>query len=226
MIKIIHTATIASLLLAPVSTIAQTTNAPAARPQAQPEEIYIPAGTQLVVSNNSKVTTKGGAIDEGDRFYLSTVYDVLIDGIVAIPAGSAVTAEVTWKTGKAVFGKSGKFDFEMRHVDVGGQRIPLTGKFRQEGSGNTAATVGAVVATFAVGAGFFITGKSGELPAGRQFEITTAVGASVRNRNYVEVEQNSNSQAGVQEMRVKCLALGFEDGSENFQQCILELIRQ
>lgn len=147
------------------------------------KEVYVPAGTKLVVSNNSLVTTKGGRAAVGDRFYLTTVYDVVVDDAVVIPKGSAVVAEITWKTGKAVFGKSGKFDFEMRHVDVKGQLIPVSGKFRREGSGNTVATIGAVVATMALGGGLFITGKSGELKPGEQFEIVTASGVAVRVKN-------------------------------------------
>lgn len=228
MFSLVNSLAVVGLVLAPVSVMAQTSDMPVAPSQAQPKEIYIPSGTKIIVSNNSSVTTKSGAIDKGDRFFLTTVYDVLVDGLVAIPAGSAVTAEVTWKTGKGVFGKSGKFDFEMRHVDVGGQLIPLIGKFRQEGDGNTAATAGAVLltATTAFIGGLFVTGKSADLPAGRQFEITTAVGATVKNLKYVEVQAATPSQNKIGEMRSTCLALGFKEGSEKYQDCILGLIRQ
>ncbi|MDA0819798.1 MAG: hypothetical protein O2879_06035 [Proteobacteria bacterium] len=93
-------------------------------------------------------------------------------------------AEITWRTGKGIFGKSGKFDFEVRHADVRGQLIPLAGKFRQEGAGSTAATSGVAIAGMATGVGvvggFFITGKSGELLPGQQFEVTTASGMSIK----------------------------------------------
>ncbi len=155
--------------------------------EAQQKELYVPAGTPLVVSNNTRITTKSHQIEVGDRFYLTTVYDVTVDGIVAIPRGSAVMAQVTWRTGKGIFGKSGKFDFEMRHVDVRGQLIPLAGKFRQKGSGNTAATTGVAIAGMATGVGivggFFITGKSAEILPGQQFEIITASGAAIKNYN-------------------------------------------
>ncbi|EMD81794.1 hypothetical protein C725_2842 [Pacificimonas flava] len=36
-------------------------------------------------------------------------------------------------TGKGMFGKSGKMDVEIRYIEVDGNRIPVVGKFRQEG---------------------------------------------------------------------------------------------
>ena len=176
------------LIIATVSTAqfesSAQTNSAAPPKAAQQKELYVSAGTPLVVSNNTRITTKSHQIEVGDRFYLTTVYDVVVDGIVAIPKGSAVVAQVTWRTGKGIFGKSGKFDFEMRHVDVRGQLIPLAGKFRQKGSGNTAATSGVAIAGLATGVGiiggFFITGKSAEILPGQQFEIITASGAAIK----------------------------------------------
>jgi hypothetical protein len=38
---------------------------------------------------------------------------------------------MVWKTGKGAFGKSGKMDIEIKYLEMGGQRVPLIGKFRQ-----------------------------------------------------------------------------------------------
>jgi hypothetical protein len=57
-----------------------------------------------------------------------------------IPRGTPAMGEVTWRTGKGAFGKSGKLEFSLRYIDLGGQHIPVTGDFRQEGEGNTLAT--------------------------------------------------------------------------------------
>ena len=79
--------------------------------------------------------------------------------------------EVTWLTSKGAFGKSGKMDIALRYVEVNNRRIPLTGTYRQEGEGNTVATVGGVIAAGVFAA--FITGKSGVIPQGRELMART-----------------------------------------------------
>lgn len=75
-------------------------------------------------------------------------------------------------TNKGMSGKSGKFEIEITHVEVGGRRIPLEGTFRQEGEGNTVATIGAVAVVPV--AGFFVTGRSGRMPSGSELTVYTA----------------------------------------------------
>lgn len=49
--------------------------------------------------------------------------------------------------------------------------MPLVGHFRQEGRGNTGATVGAVVAVGVFSA--FVTGRSAVIEQGREFRVYT-----------------------------------------------------
>jgi hypothetical protein len=63
-------------------------------------------------------------------------------------------------------------EIELRHIDLNGRRIPITGKYRQEGEGNTVATVASVVLVAPV-VGFFINGHSAIIPAGRQLTART-----------------------------------------------------
>ncbi len=104
--------------------------------------------------------------DAGDTFGLTVLEDVRVGDTVVIPSGTPATAEITWRTGKGAFGKSGKLEFAMRSVELDGQSIPVTGSFRQEGEGNTVAT-GVGVLAIGVFAGF-ITGKRARLPVGRE----------------------------------------------------------
>ncbi|MDQ0249218.1 hypothetical protein J2W22_001265 [Sphingomonas kyeonggiensis] len=104
-------------------------------------------------------------------FDLTVSHDVMLSGFVVIPKGTLARGEVTWRTGRAVFGKSGKMDIELRFIDLNGRRIPLTGKYRQEGEGNTLAAVGAIVLTAPL---LVVTGKSARIPAGREFKAHTA----------------------------------------------------
>lgn len=170
----------------PTAPAASDMTAPApllvAPPQAT-QQLVLPANTEVVMAMNEDLTTKGGKIEAGSMFALTVVSDVKIGNVTVIPRGARGTGEVTWKTGKAVFGKSGKMDVELRSVEVGGRRIEVEGKYRQEGEGSTIAAVGAV---FVAAPLLFITGKSARIPEGREliartkYDIPVAVADSAR----------------------------------------------
>ncbi len=130
---------------------------------AQPE-YSIPANTEITLRMNEELHTQRN--DEGDTFNLSVVHDVRLGDYIVIPAGTRAVGEITWMTGRGMFGKSGKMDIQMRYIDLNGRRIPVEGEFRQEGEGNTVATVAGVVLIPV--AGLFITGRSGVIPEGRE----------------------------------------------------------
>ena len=136
----------------------------------QQASAFLPANTEVNLRLNEEINTKQN--EQGDTIILSVTHDVMLGDYVVIPQGSRAVGEITWMTGKGMFGKSGKFDLELRYVEVDGQRIPLAGKFRQEGNGNTVATVGAVVLVPV--AGFLVTGKSGSMPRGKELTVYTA----------------------------------------------------
>lgn len=135
-------------------------------------QVVLPSNTEVMLSMNEELTTKGGRIETGHRFGLTLTHDVTIGNYVVIPRGTPAFGEVTWKTGKGAFGKSGKMEIELRYLDLNGRRIPVTGKYRQEGEGNTVATVGGVLLA-GVFAGF-VTGKSARIPQGRELKAFTA----------------------------------------------------
>lgn len=133
-------------------------------------QITLPPNTEVVVTPNDTLNTK--SIKVGDKFHIATVFDVMQDGIVMIPRGTPGEATVSYRTGKGAFGKSGKMEVEFNWLDLKGRRVPLTGKFRQEGEGNTGAAVGVVVAVGVFGA--FVTGHSAMLTNGQQLRAHTA----------------------------------------------------
>ena len=166
----IHFAIAAAMLAAPVS--AQDEGPMPLPVQRQTEgNAVLPANTEVNLRMNQEVTTKGRTWNEGDTFYLSVTNDVMLGDYVVIPQGSRGVGRITWLTSKGAFGKSGKMDVELEYVEVAGRRIPIDGTYRQEGEGNTVATVGGVILA-GVFAGF-ITGKSGRIPAGRELMATT-----------------------------------------------------
>lgn len=116
----------------------------------------------LVVTQEVNSSTQ----DAGDNFPLAVLNDVRIGDTVVIPRGTPAEAEVTWRTGKGAFGKSGKLEFSVRSIILNGQHIPVSGDYRQEGEGNTVATGVGIIAVGVFAA--FITGKRARLPTGRE----------------------------------------------------------
>lgn len=134
-------------------------------------QVVLPPNSEVVVTPNDTLTTKGKQLKEGYKFRISTVFDVMQDGIVMIPKGTPGEGTVTWMTNKGAFGKSGKMEVGFNWIELGGRRISLTGNHRQEGDGNTGATVGAAVAVGVFSA--FVTGRSATIVNGQQLRART-----------------------------------------------------
>ena len=122
----------------------------------------MPARTLLTVTPAQEISSKH--VEAGQSYQFITVGDVVENGFVVIPRGSPVTGVVTWKTGRAIGGKSGKFDVEFRSVEVNGRQEPITGKHHQEGRGNS---VGALLGSIVV------TGRSAVMEVGQQASAFT-----------------------------------------------------
>lgn len=129
----------------------------------------LPANTDVMLRMDQELNSK--SVKVGDRFNMSVVSDVTSNGLVVIPAGTRGVGEVTYHTGKGAFGKSGKMEIELKHLELGGRRIPITGKYRQEGEGGTTATVVTAVLVGVFSA--FVTGKSAVVPQGRELLAQT-----------------------------------------------------
>ena len=157
----------AAAALAVVPAIAQEADVPIQAVLAAPQpETVLPAGTEIPLKMSQLVTTKGRGWEEGDQFNLTVASDVMLGDYVVIPQGTKAIGRITWLTSRGAFGKSGKMDVELEYLELGGRRINLDGTYRQEGNGATLATVGGVIVA-GVFAGF-ITGRSGEIPQGRE----------------------------------------------------------
>lgn len=135
-------------------------------------QLVVSPNTEVVVTPNDTVTTKGKKVKEGFKFTISTVFDVMQDGYVVIPKGTRGEGTVTWMTNKGAFGKSGKMEVSFDWLELGGRRVALTGTHRQEGEGNTGATVGTAVAAGVFAA--FVTGRSASIANGQQLRARTA----------------------------------------------------
>ena len=129
----------------------------------------LPTNTEVVVKMTSELNSK--IAREGDKFTAATASDVMLASMVIIPRGTPVNGVVTWRTGKGAFGKSAKMEYSLTSLDLNGQSIPLQGHFRQEGNGNTGATVATAIAVGVFSA--FVTGKSAVVPAGTELKVYT-----------------------------------------------------
>ena len=131
---------------------------------AVPQDVVLNSGIPITLAVAEEVNSSTHRA--GDTFRLTVSSDVTVDKMVVIPKGTPALGEITWRTGKGAFGKSGKIEFSLRHIDLKGKSIPVTGNYRQDGEGNTVATGVGIIAV-GVFAGF-ITGKRARLPIGRE----------------------------------------------------------
>ena len=63
-------------------------------------------------------------------------------------------------------------ELSLDYIELGDERIPIEGSHREEGEGNSTATVATFVFVSMLGSGL-ITGHSAEIPAGHEFSAWT-----------------------------------------------------
>ncbi len=120
-------------------------------------------GTMLVVTPMQEISSKH--VEKGQMVEFNVVNDVVENGVVAIPRGTPLKATVTWKTGRAVGGKSGKFELTFGTLYLRGKPYALRGTFRQEGRGNS---VGALLGSMV------ISGRSAVMLPGQLVNVFTS----------------------------------------------------
>lgn len=107
----------------------------------------------------------------GSTFDLTVASDVMLGNYVVIPRGTPAKGVLSYRTGKGAFGKSAKIEIDMVSINLNGRTIPVGGHYRQEGAGNTGATVGTAVAAGVFSA--FVTGRSAVWAQGAEFKAFT-----------------------------------------------------
>lgn len=153
----LNTTTQTAVQASPVAPVAVT-----AVPAAAAARV-LSANTPVPLNSLEEISSSG--LQVGTRVRFSVAEDVISQGMIVIPRGAPATGTVTWKTGKAVGGKSGKFEVTFDEVMVNGSRVRLMGKHRQEGKGNT---LGAVLGSL------IISGRSAVMLPGQTVQALTA----------------------------------------------------
>jgi len=119
----------------------------------------LPAGTGIPLRTVTALDSKASNI--GDRLALAVTEDVLLDGRVVIPAGSAAAGEVARIVRKGAFGKSGKIEVRLLYLTLGEQRVRIAGAVDDRGRSGTAATIGTTIAVGLLS--FAITGTTARI---------------------------------------------------------------
>lgn len=104
-------------------------------PQAAQAARSLAAGTKVDLASVEELSSKHVSV--GQHYKFTVVNDVTDNGVVVIPRGSIADGVISMKTGRAIGGKSGKFDVSFNSVTAHGVTFPLMGVHRQEGKGNT-----------------------------------------------------------------------------------------
>jgi hypothetical protein len=166
-IKAVFGAIALTLLQAPVPTSAAVENG----------HLTIPAGTEIPLVMGETISSKRNV--KGGLFLLYTVEDLTIDGMVAIPKGTKVLAELTRAEKKGAFGRSGKLEARLLYAELENRTIRLTGSIGNRGQGGTTETV---LTAIAVGTlAFIVTGKSAEIKAGTEMSGYLTSQTLIRN---------------------------------------------
>jgi hypothetical protein len=128
--------------------------------QEKPPALVLPATTRILLITAEDLSSKTS--QKGQMVNLVTKYDILVDGAVAIPAGTKAVGKISDVLAKGFFGQSGSIVVEPMYIRVGDDTVRLIGRAESRGS----ISAGAVVGLLFVSAGF--TGRSAIIPAGSE----------------------------------------------------------
>lgn len=110
----------------------------------------------------------------GDKVRIRVAEPVLVDGVVAIPAGAEGHAEIIHASKARMMGKAGELTLGMPFVEVRGQRVPLKRMRYGRSSGHNANTE-VWVATALIGIpGMLISGGNVDIQSGARAHAVVA----------------------------------------------------
>lgn len=141
---------------APVAATAEASPIPAVQ--------AVPPGTPLRLMVLREINSRTARA--GDRFKLRVNEPVFIDGKTVIPVGAVAWGEVVSTEKNGAVGKGGKLGARLLYLEVAQGRQPLRGELAQNGDGNGAGVVLAVVG-FGI-FGLLTGGDSARFKAGDQ----------------------------------------------------------
>lgn len=136
-----------------------------------PVIVTLPAATEIWLAPARDVSSKN--LHLGDSFPMQVSRDVFVHRVLVIPRGTSATAKIVYRTGKGVYGKSAKIEFDLVNLEVAHRPVTIAGHYRVEGEGNSTATVVVLLLTGAIWP-LLITGHSAVIRAGSEWRATTS----------------------------------------------------
>jgi hypothetical protein len=93
----------------------------------------IASGTPVEIEITGAVSSKTAT--SGDHFPIRLARDLVVDGVLLAPAGSAGMGEVVDAAAGGIAGRPGKLVLAARYIDLGSVHLPLRG-FHLSGAGH------------------------------------------------------------------------------------------
>jgi hypothetical protein len=173
--------------------------APAPAPAAAPSTLTLPSGTTLLVRMMDSVSSKN---KPGANFTTKLEYNLVVNGVVAIPAGTVIYGKVQSATQAGRIRGKSTLDIRLAQMTVGGSPIPISSSgFQQAGEASIkkaakGAAAGAAIGAIADGgdgaakgaaigatAGALMKGQTITIPPGTLLEFTLTQPVTVRPAN-------------------------------------------
>lgn len=120
---------------------------PAAAPA--PEPIRIPDGTQISLALTSPLSSQTAQV--GDVVSAELIEAVVVDGLVALPAGTRVAGRVTEAHALAKIGGQARLAFSLETLFTGGREVPIAASFARTGKSETGKDAATIAAGAAIG---------------------------------------------------------------------------
>lgn len=157
---------------------------------------YIPKGTKLIVEFTRDISSKN--MTKGEPIPLVISENLILNGVVIIPAGTKVKGYVTVARKAGNMGRAGKLEITVESVKaVNGVDIPLQYIKSARGKDDVAGSA-AVIAAVSIIGGFFMKGKNVNIGAGTPFEIEVAENTGLEvSLNNLEEEMSIMKPQGI-----------------------------
>jgi Glycine zipper 2TM domain len=179
------------------ATQSQPVTRPAAAPAAAPRVVTVPSGTQLALALTSPLSSKTSKV--GDTVRARLISDVLVDGKVAIAAGTTVAGQVTTVvSGSNKIGGVPTLGLSFERLELpGGVDMPISGEVTQKGKSDTARDTVKIVGGAAAGAILGNQVKDGDKGAVIGGLLGGAIGAVAAQKTGTEVTLTEGTELSI-----------------------------
>ena len=135
-----------------------------------PAQSVLPEGLTIHLETRDEISSKKAKAGDPVKFVVRD--PVVIGGVTMIPAGSAALGQVTRARGNRLFGRSGKLEISVSHIDVAGRQIPVRGSRNKKGASGAVGMVGAAVVFLPLGV--LVRGRDAIIKAGTPLDVYIA----------------------------------------------------